>query len=287
VAETYLMTWNPTKWAWQTRDADAQAVRVGARASESRWSCGNRVHEIGPGDRFFLMQQGVGGGGIVGSGWVTTESFEAPKWDPTSSNPVANYVQICFDAILKSGVATLDLTGELEGWDNYRSTQQSGIRISSGHAEAVERSWREHLTRIQVRPSEVDLASVREQDLLEVDHETVAPRGFKEGSVRSILVNSYERNTSARDACLAHYGFSCQACGIEMRAIYGDIAAGLIEVHHLQPISQSAEEYIVDPVKDLIPLCPNCHRVIHKSGRPHDIDALRCAIYRSTGSAPS
>lgn len=56
---------------------------------------------------------------------------------------------------------------------------------------------------------------------------------------------------------------------------YGSAAAGLIEVHHVTPVSQLGEDYIIDPRTDLMPLCPNCHSVAHRRNPPFSIDDLR------------
>ncbi len=88
-------------------------------------------------------------------------------------------------------------------------------------------------------------------------------RLLKEGKVSTVLVNRYERSSSARRACIAIHGCSCKGCGINLVEIYGDIAEGFIQVHHLVPFSEIKQRYEVDPEKDLVPLCPNCHSVVH------------------------
>ncbi len=45
---------------------------------------------------------------------------------------------------------------------------------------------------------------------------------------------------------------------------YGEIGARFIHVHHLVEISSIGEEYNVDPVNDLRPVCPNCHAILHR-----------------------
>ena len=59
---------------------------------------------------------------------------------------------------------------------------------------------------------------------------------------------------------------------------YGDIGKDYIEVHHLIPVSQMGANYIVDPIKDLAPLCSNCHSMIHKKNPPYTIEELRSLI---------
>ena len=86
---------------------------------------------------------------------------------------------------------------------------------------------------------------------------------YPEGSVRSVLINEYKRNPKARAVCLAHYGHSCFVCNFNFGDVYGSIGNDFIHVHHLKEISSSDEEYSVDPINDLRPLCPNCHAMVH------------------------
>ncbi|MBO4915748.1 MAG: HNH endonuclease [Oscillospiraceae bacterium] len=103
---------------------------------------------------------------------------------------------------------------------------------------------------------------------------------LSEGAKRTVVVNAYERNPAARKICIEHYGAKCQVCGFDFAATYGSDYEGLIEVHHIVPISSIQSEYTVDPIKDLIPLCPNCHTAIHKKvdNRCLTIEELRNSI---------
>jgi hypothetical protein len=86
---------------------------------------------------------------------------------------------------------------------------------------------------------------------------------YSEGSVKSVVVNAYERNPKARATCLAHYGNSCYVCKFNFDDAYGSVGNGFIHVHHLKEISSIGKEYSVDPINDLRPLCPNCHAMVH------------------------
>lgn len=86
---------------------------------------------------------------------------------------------------------------------------------------------------------------------------------FSEGAKQQIMINAYERSAQARAECLAHHGFSCACCGLEMREKYGERARNFIHVHHRIRVSDMGEGYKVDPKCDLVPVCPNCHAVIH------------------------
>jgi hypothetical protein len=94
--------------------------------------------------------------------------------------------------------------------------------------------------------------------------EITSPKQYVEGTCRNITVNAYERDPAARDACIAHYGLSCQICNFNFEEGYGELGAGFIHVHHIVPLADIGKEYTVDPITDLIPLCANCHAMIHR-----------------------
>ena len=107
------------------------------------------------------------------------------------------------------------------------------------------------------------------------DHET-----YVEGARKTVVVNAYERNRKAREACLQHHGFRCSVCGFLFGEMYGDLGERFIHVHHLKPVSGISSEYEIDPVTDLVPICPNCHAMIHITRPPLTIDQLRSKITR-------
>lgn len=90
-----------------------------------------------------------------------------------------------------------------------------------------------------------------------------------EGAKRQIAVNAYERNSKARAKCIEHYRklnngkIVCQICDFDFGAFYGKELEGKIHVHHLKPLYEIGEGYEVNAINDLIPICPNCHLVIH------------------------
>ena len=60
--------------------------------------------------------------------------------------------------------------------------------------------------------------------------------------------------------------------------IYGDIAEGFIHVHHLVPLSAIKEDYQLDPVNDLLPVCPNCHAMLHRRKPPFTPEQLKALM---------
>jgi 5-methylcytosine-specific restriction enzyme A len=104
--------------------------------------------------------------------------------------------------------------------------------------------------------------------------EQVTRGDYREGSVRQVLVNAYERNRAARQACISHHGLACAACGLLFEERYGPLGAGFIHVHHVVPLSEVGPDYELDPIQDLRPVCPNCHAMLHRQRPPLAPEAL-------------
>jgi 5-methylcytosine-specific restriction protein A len=101
------------------------------------------------------------------------------------------------------------------------------------------------------------------------------PEKYSEDARLTVIINAYERSAKARAACIAHHGHACAVCGFDFGQVFGALGEGFIHVHHVVPIGKVGKEYKVDPVEDLIPICPNCHAMIHQSEPPLTIEQLR------------
>lgn len=95
-----------------------------------------------------------------------------------------------------------------------------------------------------------------------------------------MLVNSYERNSVVRKKCIDIYGTNCFICSFNFKEKYGELAKDFIHVHHLRTLSEIKEEYEVDPMNDLRPVCPNCHAVIHLKKPALSIQEVKDIIYQ-------
>lgn len=98
---------------------------------------------------------------------------------------------------------------------------------------------------------------------------------FMEGAVSRVLVNIYERNPAARRVCIEHWGHQCAICNFDFGKIYGEIGRGFIHVHHVKPLYEIGDLYEVDPINDLLPVCPNCHAMLHRTNPSQKVEALR------------
>lgn len=104
--------------------------------------------------------------------------------------------------------------------------------------------------------------------------------GLPEGACTRVTVNKYERSPANRAACIAFYGSVCNVCGFDFSEVYGPLGYGYIEVHHRVPVSQMSAGYLVDPIRDLVPLCSNCHAAVHRTEPPLEPEALAVIIAR-------
>ncbi len=101
---------------------------------------------------------------------------------------------------------------------------------------------------------------------------------FHEGALRQVTVNAFERNSAARRKCLESRGKRCLICDFDFGSFYGSEMDGYIHVHHLTPLAEIGKTYSVNPETELIPVCPNCHAVIHSKKPPYTLAEMRAKI---------
>ena len=111
-----------------------------------------------------------------------------------------------------------------------------------------------------------------------VETTTARSETFREGARFSVTSTAIERNPRARAKCIDHFGCRCLVCGFDFEKVFGGLGRGYIHVHHKAAISTRVSEYEIDPVEDLVPLCPNCHAMAHQSAGISVEDLI--AIYR-------
>lgn len=139
-----LLTWNPgprndKQWSpeqWKTEMVDGTSQ---GRTLERRWSVGNRIQGIEPGDRAYLLRQGAHGRGLVAIGDITSEPFADDSW--REDGGAAQYVDVTWlEAIpLEERVDIDDLKGAMPAfkWDSIYS---SGRDITE-HGATLEELW--------------------------------------------------------------------------------------------------------------------------------------------------
>lgn len=88
--------------------------------------------------------------------------------------------------------------------------------------------------------------------------------GYIDGEITQSVMLKRERNPRNRLLCLKIHGEQCGVCGDNPKKVYGNDLGEILEIHHIEPLSEAKRPKLYNPREDLIPLCPNCHRAIHK-----------------------
>ena len=166
-------------------------------------------------------------------------------------------------------------TGHFEGTKSMKSgseiygkdLNESGIKKDQPITVVVSRADHRVNSRKEVYllPSEAELASSAEPMLIE-------------GGRISVQVNRFERDPRARKLCIQIFKARCVVCGFDFAKTYGKIGAGFIHVHHLRPISTIKKKHQIDVRRDLRPVCPNCHEMLHRKRPPFSIEELKARI---------
>jgi 5-methylcytosine-specific restriction enzyme A len=256
---TYILTWNPRVWKWHSFETDYQNVRA-VGYLDFQWSCG-ATRRIKEGDRLFLLRQGTEPKGILAAGSATSTPDGGNNF--TQKRNASWNIDVRFDVLLRPEDEILPLSALSSGKlsDVYWHPRASGMSVSPEAAAALEEIWTTHLRSLGLEP-------YRSAD------EIATGEKFCEGAMRRITINAYERDPRARAACISHYGSSCSICGFNFAEVFG-AGTRCIHVHHLRPLAEIRKDYIVDPIADLRPVCPNCHAVIHSQFPALTIDKVK------------
>ncbi len=107
---------------------------------------------------------------------------------------------------------------------------------------------------------------------LDVD---IHPGGGTEGRRRLVYHLQRERNRTVVKAKKKQAtSLDCEICGFSFGEVYGSVASGYCEAHHLIPLGE-VENTTETRLEDLAILCANCHRVIHLGNPPYELDEVR------------
>lgn len=254
MSNTYLLTWNPTRWDWESLAADALQSRLGDMV-EMRWSCGN-TKRIVVDDRVFLIRLRSEPRGIVAAGWARSAPVLDAHWEGARAEEgeQALYVDTDFECILDVvNELPLPLDELQRALPEFHWTPQaSGHQIPSDIASQLEATWAAHVG----RPP----ATLRDEV------------SALEGEIEVRLVRHRRREQYMRQAKIeavvaAGRRLACEVtgCGFDFEAVYGPEARRLAIVHHLQPLGTLAAPRRTR-LEDVAIVCANCHAFIHHGG---------------------
>lgn len=269
---TYLFVWNPSVWKWAHLEQSIEQLYKTGSYTEA-WSCSS-YKKVKPGDRAFLMRVGKSPKGIIGSATVISHPFYSEFRSGEDKAVPRMRVILDFEILLNAEIEpilTLDLLNQGKLSTQNWLPQASGISIKSEVVNELEAIWFDFVTTQEIRHNPFISADIDEQTV------------YMEGRSNQMTLTKYERNPYARKACIDHYGLSCSVCDFNFEQVYGDIGKTVIHIHHLTQVAKVGKQYSVDPIKDLRPVCPNCHAMIHKRKEVISIEELKSLIrQRST-----
>jgi len=268
---TFVFVWNPKKWNWIDLEKKIEIINQTGHVTED-WGVAS-FKKIQLGDRFFLLRLGVKPKGIIGSGYISSDVFMAKHWNGDNVN--IPKVMLDFDVLINAEIdpnLSIDILNSGDLAKMNWTPQLSGIEMHPDFVDKVESLWFDFLK------------SKTSKNISEESN--MSKLTFVEGVPNKVLQTRYERNPYARRVCLDFYGLSCKVCGLNFEDKYGQIGKDFIHVHHLFQISSIGKEYEVDPIRDLRPVCPNCHAMLHKKRIPYTIEEIIEAIKEPAKNTP-
>ena len=261
--KTYLLTWNPSDYKWNTLEKNITAIETSGGLIAS-WATGNR-RKVNIGDRFLLMRLGKKARGIVACGTVESQVFQDLHWAEVekAKGIKKNFVKSNFLVLSEE-----PFISEQELNDKYPSfkwnPQGGGINIRPEIADGIF----EELMNTRSPENRPDKEEALE---IEISDEEF----FEEGELIKRTTDSYDRDVNARLAAIKLHGLNCSVCGFNFENVYGPLGDGFIEIHHLRPLSSVRGKHLVNPKHDLRPVCRNCHFMLHRKRECLSIEELR------------
>ena len=261
--QALILLWNPAKWEWSLFRHQHTYVHAG-RAAVERWKIRdpNLVHI---GMQAYIYRTGDRGRGFVASGTIVSPPYRTKHFGDADASQFS--VDVALDTMLDPEndlLLSLEVMNAQHTEETQVSTfQYSGIVLRDKRATVLERSWRTHV--LSIRGTDVTAA---------ITDVNIDEYYYNEGAFRQLSVNVHERSGPARDRAIVIHGTDCCVCGINFERTYGEIGKGFIHIHHLDPIANASEHRPVDPRNDLVPVCPNCHAMLHRRNPPYTIHEL-------------
>lgn len=106
------------------------------------------------------------------------------------------------------------------------------------------------------------------KNVIEQDYSNLV---IEEGFTKFSQIKTKIRSRKLVSIAKKHYSQNgklyCSACNFNFENFYGEIGNGFIEIHHLNPIfarEESFEQSINEALNGVVPVCANCHRIIHR-----------------------
>jgi len=261
----FLFNWNPKnklhKYTWENLENFYINYNNGIKTL--KWTCRNLNAKVG--DRAFLIKLGQEPKGIFASGIINSKIV----WDRETKR---SYVEILFDTFIfpDKKEKFLNLKFLENNFNIFWTRNQSGTKLENLKFSKLEMVWRKFSNRSFKR-----VKSEFSKNNPEFVNKVKKGKEFYEGEKYEHTINSYRRDSNARDLCISFHGYKCCICKKKMEELYGKLGKNFVHVHHLKLISASKKKYKINGIKDLRPVCPNCHAIIHRANPPYSIRTVK------------
>ena len=163
---------------------------------------------------------------------------------------------------------TLQRQGYADNFDDGFKITPLGETLVSSHIDALYYLFNEDFNYEDVKNAIDDISAAGNRMVLPLEE------FISEGRLVTKNVQVRERSNKLRSIAIEHFSrnneIHCNCCGFNFPTYYGDVyGKNCIEIHHKKPIFQyqddSFEQQVARALENLLPVCPNCHRVIHKN----------------------
>lgn len=189
------------------------------------------------------------------------------------STPIIQQIQTSSDyqvANAEDFISLVKNAGFSIAVDKFNSTHLSHLAPNRTAFSATKTKVKDHLNKQSVLQTVTKVIAPMVSAVAElIGYEEVGPlsdldesEGAFEGAISIRVIHARERSTRNRQLCFGFHGEVCFVCGFSPVEVYGE-GISILEVHHKQPLSSLDSPKHFSAKRDLIPLCPNCHRAIH------------------------
>jgi predicted HNH restriction endonuclease len=243
------------------------SIEIASQADQTKW--GIRIN-----DQSIMLKVGFVEVLQVGRGWFHLLVKNNSNVRGLRADPRIDFTQTPYKNAQNCDTCSFDTPNLKQFYPRLKKAHEAAIRVAAlsprhtstakDHSQKLVEFLAADLGRSLPQPGYISATSSRRF----LQEENLTASDLEEGGAIQVFATRYERNPAARMRCIEHYGTDCFVCGLSLADQYGPEMAGLIHVHHLDPISKIGRQSSVDPIRDLRPVCPNCHAVIHWT-EPH------------------
>ncbi|MEG1276469.1 MAG: hypothetical protein RSD26_00585, partial [Cellulosilyticaceae bacterium] len=130
---------------------------------------------------------------------------------------------------------------------------------------------------------EVQNTEVFREKLFSADEKKTTAQKTSMDTPKEIVIEENKEQTNdeiekLKKECLEYYGAICEICGFDYGYTYGEGFESKIDIHHIQATCEEEILLHTDPIKDLIPICHNCHCIVHSKTPPYSVDEMRVML---------